>query len=143
MPDTIIVNANRLNLPIVVIKSNISHEAIHAIDPKSQFNSFGKGDYKSDIEYLQSPLEFDGYGSDVDRALRDRLMDASKPIKDRLKDLEDFKSWLRTGRSTPEIEELFNRKTFKAWQGSQTLWRRFKQRLYMTLAEIENTLKTE
>jgi len=111
------------------LKGAISHEMIHAIDPK-------KGKDKNPDDFI-SPSEFDAYGSQIEIELKTKLADKSIPIEKRKEKLKTYKNWLQTGKGIPPNF------LFDIWKKNPYLWRKFRQKLYTTITDIEQELKRD
>ena len=118
-----------------MLKKSISHEAGHAIDRKTKLPH--PQTISGTPEYYKSPIEFDAYGSDLERSIKQRLFDKRIPIENRLKELEVLKNKLRTGALDT------SQSPFKDWLTSPGLWRKFRQKLFNTITEIEEKIKQE
>ena len=136
--DCIVLNRDILNNPQIV-KQILRHELTHAKDPKSRrlkqspeyiqalANPLSPGD-----AYFQDPKEFDAYGSNIAKNIRDELL-ALNPDQQQIA-IAKLKDWLRTGNS-PDLD-LSSLGPLATWKKDSKLWRMFRQRLYTLISNM-------
>ena len=139
--DCIVLNRDILNNPQMV-KQILRHELTHAKDPKSQrikqsskylqaIDNLSSGGLPGDA-YFQDPKEFDAYGANIAKNIRDELL-ALNPEK-RKYAIVKVKDWLRTGDSSDL--DLSSLPSLAAWKKDARLWRMFRQRLYTLVSAV-------
>jgi len=142
------INTNGRKIPSIV--NALSHETIHAIDPKlnpqiinpenrakkasekKQF--FSQGNVSS---YYKSPEEFDAYGMGILSDIKVRFHDTDEQYKSRI--ISVLEEFLRTG-NYDMTSNIINRNDYEAlmhWKTKPTLWRKFQQRLFNLLQELK------
>ena len=130
--DEIFINGTSRN----ALKDAISHEAIHPLDPK--MNLPHKTTIPGSPEYYNSRIEFDAYGSQIEMALKRKFYNKQTPIQSRLKELNDLKNSLRTGKGRDT-----DKPPFSIWKTNPYLWKKFRQKLFTTITDIEQDLNNE
>jgi hypothetical protein len=142
------INTNGRKIPSIV--NALSHETIHAIDPKlnpqiinpenrakktsekKQF--FSQGNVSS---YYKSPEEFDAYGMGILSNIKVRFYDTDEQYKSTI--ISVLEEFLRTG-NYDMTSNIINRNDYEAlmhWKTKPTLWRKFQQRLFNLLQELK------
>ena len=142
------INTNGRKIPSIV--NALSHETIHAIDPKlnpqiinpenrakkasekKQF--FSQGNVSS---YYKSPEEFDAYGMGILSDIKVGFHDTDEQYKSRI--ISVLEEFLRTG-NYDMTSNIINRNDYEAlmhWKTKPTLWRKFQQRLFNLLQELK------
>jgi hypothetical protein len=130
----------------------LSHEAIHAIDPKfnpdiieprsaaekawnrQQFWSQG-----NKPSYYKSPAEFDAYGMGIVSNIRWKFNKSDKQGKNKV--ISGIENLLRTG--DDDIIEVINKDDYVAmlhWKDKPKLWRKFQKRLFNLLQDLKSEL---
>ena len=138
------------HIPSIV--NMISHEAIHAIDPKfnpdiidshlatekawarQQFWSQG-----NKPSYYKSPAEFDAYGMGIVSNIRWKFNKSDELGKNKL--ISGIENYLKTG--DDDIIDVINRDDYIAmlnWQDKPKLWRKFKHRLFNLMQDLKSQL---
>jgi hypothetical protein len=132
------------------IINTLSHEAIHAIDPK--FNpqiinpekmakkASEKKQYWSQgnmPSYYKSPAEFDAYGMGIVSNIRWKFNKSDEQGKNEV--ISGLENLLRTG--DDDIIDVISKDDYVAmlhWKTKPTLWRKFQQRLFNLLQELKS-----
>jgi predicted lipase len=96
-----------------------------------------------DIDYYKCSEEFNAYGSDIDRHMREKFANKQIPFEERCKGICELKLWLRNGYGNEPLAKAFDNPILNAWRTSPYLWRKFRQKLYSMVIDIETDLSLE
>ena len=144
--EKIIIDYSKLSyLSLNDLIESISHEVVHALDPKTRFQKT-KDEYKKhkfgSPDYYKISPEFDAYGSQLEIVLK-RDLTSKNPLSKHF--IKGLKNWLRTGKIDKFVK--YGLKGYlpilSAWQTDPYLWKKFRQKLFTTLTDIEEELDAE
>lgn len=132
------------------IANVITHEGVHAFDPKTKIQSLGQ-QYASKVsttakpgsqEYTQLPQEFEAIGGgNLEYAIKSVASSPRFSIQQKLKIIDDLKDWFRTGKLPQSgFAQSFARLVPKSWKNNPQLWRQFREKFYITLERIRGKI---
>jgi hypothetical protein len=161
--DAILLDPSALDKGVWYIAKLITHEGIHAFDPKTKINPLIQ-QYASKVsttakpgtpEYSQLPEEFEAIGGELEYSLKTIISDSRISVPEKLKYLDDLKNWLRLGVVSSnwmpknidasgwmylKPQAFINHIIPKSWKNNQKLWRLLKEKLFATLERIRGNL---
>jgi hypothetical protein len=118
---------------------DLLHEVGHLLDKGLNYKKQPKENPKTDAEltaYATNPGEFDAIGTYTAQFIK-AIFETKRNVADRLKIIELIKNSLRQGGDDiPYVDPEY----IKRWKTNPFLWRKFQQRMYNLLKDLENDI---
>jgi hypothetical protein len=146
--DAIVIPYGDLNMER--IKDDIQHEIGHLLDKKILNTKWQGASEKyydvvpkqelTDREkhiYVKEPVEFDAAGTHGDYLIRNNFENSDDKSKQKI--IDDLKKWLKYGDSMP----FFPTDLVNIWKTKPTLYRKFQQRVYNLVQDLEDIMKSK